>query len=71
MEIFGKILPTNTQRNRWNKLSENFVSGAEKKIDAFINNAKYSDKSIWATVEKPILEKKSIEIITHIVNGEN
>jgi hypothetical protein len=50
----------------WNSLSKNFASGTAGEANFFTINAGPRATSIWSAIEKPILERNGINIITHI-----
>jgi RHS repeat-associated protein len=51
----------------WHQLSKNFAKGATGEVNFFTTLAGPRATSIWSTVEKPILESNTINIITHII----
>ena len=51
----------------WHQLSKNFAKGAAGEVNFFTTVAGPRATSIWSTVEKPILESNTINIITHII----
>jgi len=65
--IASKNLPWSEAGPLWQKLSSVFAKGAKGPVHVFINPQKMTPKSMWLTTEKPILEGKSIRVITHMV----
>ncbi|MBU0505819.1 hypothetical protein KJ708_07505 [bacterium] len=73
MTFTGKILDKITTRNNypllepvWRRLSNRFAQGAEGSVDFFRKTTGPRPTSVWNTVEKPILESNSVNIIEHI-----
>lgn len=51
----------------WQRISLQFAKGANGTTHVFQNAGGISVKSVWGTVEYPILQQKNIKIIYHTI----
>ena len=49
----------------WKSLSTNFAKGAKEEAHFFTTPVGPRPGSIWLNIEKPILQKNGVRIITH------
>ncbi|MXN91128.1 type IV secretion protein Rhs [Flavobacterium sp. Sd200] len=68
MNAISPYLPRSVSTPIWNKLSLNFAKGASGTVDFITTTAGPRAQSIWNTVEKPVLESNSVNIITHLID---
>ena len=65
LETVGKIVPYKYTSPLWDALSRRFAQGASGTVDFF--KGAWEGRT-WSQIEKPILEEKGVNIITHQVN---
>lgn len=51
----------------WKVLSHDFAEGASNVVHFFTTLGGPGEKSIWSTIEFPILRHKGTMIVTHII----
>jgi hypothetical protein len=67
MNAVSPYLPRAVSNPIWNSLSTNFAKGAAGEANFFTTVAGPRATSIWSTVEQPILQSNSVNIITHTI----
>ncbi|MPT31988.1 MAG: hypothetical protein E2600_10065 [Chryseobacterium sp.] len=60
-------LPWEVAKPMWQKMSAQFARGASNTANVFINTAKYSNGSIWRTLEAPILQSRGVGFRYHYI----
>ncbi|RZJ91406.1 MAG: hypothetical protein EOO20_05110 [Chryseobacterium sp.] len=66
MNTISPYLPRSISNPIWNSLSRSFAAGARGEANFITTTIGPRPTSIWITVEKPILQKNGVNIITHI-----
>lgn len=65
MNAAHSYLPRSASRPIWDNLSRNFANGAKGQAHFFTTPAGPRSSSIWLNVEKPVLQRNGVRIITH------
>ncbi len=65
MDAISSYLPKSVSTPMWNSMSRTFAEGAAGEAHFFTIPAGPRSGSIWLNVEKPILEKNAVQIISH------
>ncbi len=60
-------LPWEKAGPMWQRISSQYAKGSSGTIHVFQNSGGIGVKSVWGTVEYPILIKNEVEIIYHII----